>query len=200
LGDLGWVAQNRGQVQTAMGLFERAQALMQELGNVRGAATAQHNLACCLVDLGEYEEALPGLEQSLSVFREQGDSALVADGLLALGGAARHLDDLERAASCFGECLRRAVELGGEELIATSLEALAGVACCRQQFGQAARMFGTAEALLASVGARPSAWARLDYDRDLASIREGLSDTTLAQVWAEGRALSVERVLEYLGT
>jgi predicted ATPase/class 3 adenylate cyclase len=200
LGDLGWVAQNRGQMRTAMGLFERAQGLMQAVGNVRGAATAQHNLACCLVDLGEYEKALPGLEQSLSVFREQGDSALVADGLLALGGAARYLDDLERAASCFGECLRRAVELGGEELIATSLEALAGVACSRGQFERAARLLGTAEALRMSVGSRPSAWSQMDYDRDLASIRAGLDDTALSRLWAEGRGVSVERTLEYLGT
>jgi predicted ATPase/class 3 adenylate cyclase len=197
LGGLGWVAQNRSQTREAIALFERTQGLLNELGDIRGAAVAQHDLACCWLDLGEFVVARPALEQSLSVFRESGDLALIADGLLPLGQVARHDRELQLAAEYFGESLRIANELGGGDSIASSLEALAGVACDAGEFEQAASLLGAADAQRSVIGSRPSAWERPDYDRDLASIHAALDSGALAAAWAEGQAMSVEQAMGF---
>jgi serine/threonine-protein kinase PknK len=78
----------------------------------------------------------------------------------------------------------------------TASESLDGLACVARVRG-AAELFGVAEALSEAVGSQhmpeEDAW-REPY---LATARSRLDEPSWAEAWAEGRAMSMERAIEY---
>jgi hypothetical protein len=71
----------------------------------------------------------------------------------------------------------------------------------RDQHAEAARAGGTplwpAEALREGLGAPLLGAARAPYDRSVAAVRTALEEGTLAERWAEGRAMTLEQAIVY---
>lgn len=61
----------------------------------------------------------------------------------------------------------------------------------------AARLLGAAEALRKTTGVLVSTADRGEYERHVSSARAGLEEKVFAAAWAEGRAISLEQVIEY---
>jgi non-specific serine/threonine protein kinase len=62
---------------------------------------------------------------------------------------------------------------------------------------EAARLFAAAETLREATGIILHPWYRPAYERDRAILRKRLGGDTLAQAWAEGRAMSLEQAADY---
>ena len=67
----------------------------------------------------------------------------------------------------------------------------------QEQAQQGARLLGAAEALLEAVGAVLDADDRIVYEQGVTSARAQLSEEKFERAWAEGRAMSMERAIEY---
>lgn len=77
------------------------------------------------------------------------------------------------------------------------LAGFAGPATNQGRSQWAARLLGAAEALLRASG---GAWwlaDRVEYERNLATIRAALSEEAFAAAWAEGQAMTLERAIAY---
>jgi tetratricopeptide (TPR) repeat protein len=155
---------------------------------------ALHTLGHIALKQAEYGRASAFFEKSLALSREVGDKYLIAMELRNLGYVALTQGEYPRAASLQKESLTLCKDVGPRWLTEVCLRDLAVVACAAGNYKQAARLFGAAEAsrefLERSMGERAL------HDRGVASAKARLGDSTFAECWAEGRAMTLPQALE----
>ncbi len=76
------------------------------------------------------------------------------------------------------------------------LEGMAQLAVAEQEPRRAARLFGAAENHREAHGLILPPADQPDYD-SVPSLREALGEEAFATAWAEGRAMTIERAVEY---
>lgn len=117
--------------------------------------------------------------------------------LLILRAEAAHLTgDLPRAVRCFRESIALSARIGDIILLLFGLTGLASALAQQGDGVRAARLFGAVATLQERTGTtlqNPASQSRVE--RNLATLRAQLDAESLAQAWAEGRALSDEQVL-----
>jgi tetratricopeptide (TPR) repeat protein len=102
-------------------LFRESDALFQELGEARGSAYMQANVASALVTRGQYAAAEPLLMEVVKVGRALGDDYVIAVNLGNLAIAASEQGDADRATSLFEESLTHARSVGNDFLVSQTL-------------------------------------------------------------------------------
>jgi len=88
-----------------------------------------------------------------------------------------------------------AQEIGDKELLTSGLERLASVVAVQGELVWATRLWGTAQALREAIGAPLPPIERADYQQAVATARDYLGEETFASAWAQGHAMTAERVL-----
>jgi non-specific serine/threonine protein kinase len=121
MGALGNIALSQGESHEAERLFQESDALYRALGEVRGSAHMQTNLAVALIARDQYAAAEPLLVQGVKVARSLGDDHLVAVNLGNLAIAVCEQGDIDRAAPIFEEALALAHSLGDGFLTSQAL-------------------------------------------------------------------------------
>lgn len=195
LNNLGIVARNRGDYAHATALYEQSLALQRELGERQGIARALANLAELAQDLGDDTRAMTLCTESLAMRRLVGDRWGIASALAMLGDIARGEGDDATAYTRYAEGLIMQRELGDTLEMARCLEGMAAAARGVGQPDYAGLLFGTAAALREEIGAPLPAADRVRHERDVEATRATLGDDRFAVVWAEGHALSPDRVV-----
>jgi non-specific serine/threonine protein kinase len=196
---LGRVPLGKGDHAGARSLFEESLHIFRQLGDKRGIARSVNNLGEVERDEGDYERAGALYAESLALGRETGHQGIIAISLHNLGQVALHRDDFPRAAALFRESLGMFHELGDRRAIGACLAGLAAVALATHPTGEepgAARLLGAAGALLEELGAPLPPADRAAYERCVAAARARLGEERFAMAWAEGRAMSLERVMD----
>jgi non-specific serine/threonine protein kinase len=108
---LGDLARGRGQDALARSRYEEALSLLREVGISGTVPSLLHNLGYLALHAGDLRHALDLFQQSLAVFRDQGDQRGVVDCLEGVAGVLAALDHSELAARLFGaaETLRQSM-------------------------------------------------------------------------------------------
>jgi ATP/maltotriose-dependent transcriptional regulator MalT len=197
---------NLGSAVIRGGFEERLRAFVEEGeslmgGDLEGHARADLRmlLACAATAEGDHDSAASQLEESLALSRELGDHWNTAFSLYILGMIELQRGDLERGEALIEECLPIGRELEYSFLLAHVLLGLGLVAALRGRPARAARLWGAAEPLREQLGLALSHFelVTFGYERDLATVRSALSESTFDAAWAEGRAMSPEQAFEY---
>ena len=84
-GQLGTLAQSRGDYATAEQRYQAALAISEELGNRAGIAVTYHQLGMLAQDRGDYDTAEQRYQASLTIDEELGNRAGAATTLSQLG-------------------------------------------------------------------------------------------------------------------
>ena len=105
--------------------------------------------------------------------------------------------DWPRAVARLGESLAIRREIGDRGGSAWCLERLAEIAVAQGQPEKGARLFGAAAALRESIGSAIDPVDQPEYEKNLAALRAQLSPEQFASAWAEGRALTMNKAIEY---
>jgi non-specific serine/threonine protein kinase len=121
LGAIGNIAMDQGDYHEAERLFRESDALFRALGEVRGSAYMQSNLASALLTRGQYAAAEPLLMEGVKVGRALGDDHVVAVNLGNLAIAVYEQGDADRAAPLFEESLTLARSVGNDFLVSQTL-------------------------------------------------------------------------------
>ncbi len=137
LGNLGVIAENRGNYAEAREYHEESLALARELGNTASRATSLNNLGVIAKNRGNYAEAKEYHEESLALKRELGDPAGRAKSLNNLGEIARHQGNYAKAKEYHEESLTLERELGDPAGRAKSLNNLGLIAENRGNYAEA---------------------------------------------------------------
>ena len=204
LGMLAGMARRMGDYEQAEKLLmERLAVARDQLGSAQNGwfvAWALNHLGDVARCREDPSRATALYEESLAVFRQNGERQGIAAALHNLGHVALTQGDTGRARALFTESLTVFRELGFEWSMADCLMGLAGVAGQEGYPAQAAVLYGAAETAHQAVDAsgiliEPA--NQLAWERDMATVRSKLDEHMWARAWEAGRAMTLEQAIGY---
>jgi non-specific serine/threonine protein kinase len=194
VGDLGNLATSQGDYTRAERLLQDSLAALREIGTKDGIYWRLLQLGHLARCQGHIEQARSFLEDSLSVARDIAGKLEIGLSLESLAYLSRLAANRELVLPRLRESLQTLVESGQAPAIAHCLW-LIGI----QAVGQGAPVPGarlitaaTAHVLFGTLVYPPEC---ADSEAALAAARAALGEETFAQVWAEGRALSLDQAV-----
>lgn len=194
-GNLGLVAWQHGDPVAGRRHLEACLAIRRELGDEVGIAYALHLLADIAWSKGQQAEATSLNAESLSMRRRLGDRWGIAYSLDSLGVIAAQQGDGVGARAHFAEALSLFHELGSQHGLCDVLDHLAGLLADEGSFDSAAQLMAAAAAQRETVGAALPPNVRVEHERQLACLRDGLGAERFRAAWTLGRALTMERAV-----
>lgn len=181
-----------------------ARSMAEESVEIARAGEGGFDLAIVLANFGlaahtqnDYAVARSVLEECVEICRRVGDNWLLSLPFRHLGYMKLREGDYERATALFKEGLNALRDVEEKWFIARAVETLAIAAAMLGDCARAARLFGAGEVLREAVGASIQAFYRLDYERGVATARDGLGEAAWEEARSEGRAMMPDQAIEY---
>ena len=194
---LGFASMGRGDFGQARMLIEAALVWPRKTGDQLFVLWGLTNLGLIAERQGEYERAKALLEDGLAVAQRIGDKGSIAYAWLLLAILAQSEGDAERATPWVQDSLTLLQQVGDRLLMVLGLNVLAWAMGRQGQPERVARLMGAGEALEETLGAPLPLVYRADHDRYVTAVRVQLDEATFQSAWAEGRAMPLERAIDY---
>lgn len=195
LSDMGLGVGMQGDYARARDYLGQALALHREQGDASRVADTLINLGSVAMLAGDFQGAGAALDEALAMGDKLGDGRTVAWSWLIMATGAVFQGDVGRAASLFSDSLQRLRPFGDTLGIHYALIGLAVSAALRGDLLDAARRFGAAERYRETHGITLFSRHREIVDTFVAGLQSRLDPASLAQAWAEGRALTEAQAL-----
>jgi tetratricopeptide (TPR) repeat protein len=194
---MGELKEWQGDLEAARRCFDASLAIATEAEDDASAADLRRQLGRLAMKEGDHERARTYLEESLTYHERIGDLRLmnIARGYLGLNAIDR--GDFAAARSYLEGGLAIARVLDFTIGLATPLMYFAALAAAQGHPSRALRLAGASDALAASVGGVATRLTRPLVERWLEKSRLELGPKRSEAHWAEGRAMSRERAIEY---
>lgn len=213
LTQLGQLAFFAGDLENARRYYDESRSVLEQGRNRR-------ELGVTLMCLGElagrdddFEKARAWLESSLAIFIDIGDSRMQSYALTHFGHSALKSGRFEEARRHFVESLRTAASVGFKYGVSSALLSIAGLAAVQNDPIRAIRLVGASE-WVSDLDSRTLEWTEHPESRtDVAPriltpgpfigrdwLRKAQAEIGLdmaEECFAEGRAMSRERAIEY---
>lgn len=197
LNSLGVLLFNQRDYERAQPFFEESRRLHQELGDQRRVAIALNNLGNIAYKQGQLQAAATHYETSLHLLRgDHASQQTVALIQTNLADIARLNKDYVNAVRMLYESALIYQTLYESEGILFCLNNLVEIAIDRREATLAAQLIGVQDVLYEQLGAVRSPDHATDYEHQLAAIHSQIGREACAAAREQGRALSVERILE----
>ncbi len=201
---LAWAHFSQSMVALQRGdLVEAGRRLHASLPEARASGN-DHIVASVLMSLGELARSdedwttMRSLnEEALALERRSGIEYGVSVAMWNLGIAAFESGNAAEAEAYFHGVLRIETALGSRFGMAYALDGFAATAARRGDLTRSVRLAGAAHALRAELGASPERLEAQFRDRYVTHLRTALGPSAFETGFAEGRALSLERAVEY---
>jgi len=177
--------------------LEEGLALSQGSVDPEAAVRTEGLLARLAYFRGNMAEARKHADLMLDLHREMGDQLSVTGHQSEMAHVARQNGNYEEALALYRETLPDWGKMGHRGAVAHQLECFAYIAKAQEQGEQAVALMSAAEALRAVSGSLRTPQERIEYDRELASLRTGLDEKTFDLLWAEGQAMNMEQAIDF---
>jgi DNA-binding CsgD family transcriptional regulator/tetratricopeptide (TPR) repeat protein len=197
---LGHALTMTGDLQLARAHLEEALAIRRPLGHLLGISSALDSLGRVAFHMGNYPEAEALFKEGLEIGRQAGDICSMAFCLHGLGQVAQGQRDFEHSRSYLMQSIMLRQEYKDRRGIVDSLISLVDVLTMQGDHEQATRLAGMAEVVCEAIGADLHLIDRVEHERSLDILRNRLGPEQFSRLWAEGKHLSVEQVLEQENT
>jgi len=198
LGMLAQVAVIKDHDFEAAGKYEQESlALISESGNPWMSIMTLFGTGRGAMFRGDFKAARECFAKCLPLFKEMGDVHRANMIYSELAHMDRKEGHLQEAESAYRKTILDWQKLGHRAAIAHQLESFGFIARAREQAERAARLFGAAEILRERVNIPMSPPERLEYEREVADLRAGMDESSFKNIWAEGRALTMEQAIDY---
>jgi len=186
-----------GGQEHARACYEEALTISRELGSASILRSCVNGLGLSYLLQKNLGRAAPLFEEVAALCREAGDRTLLPLPLNDLGWVALLSDDLKRAETLHKESLTLSKDLGGSHRAFVFLEGLACDAGAKGETERAAKLFGAAQALREATGFPLEPAMRALAEPYLVRARSQLEESAWTETWEEGRAMSMEKAIEY---
>nr|BBJ47668.1 hypothetical protein SAVMC3_02970 [Streptomyces avermitilis] len=174
LDNLGYVALDRGDLNTAHQHHEQALTLYQHTGNRLGQALALNNLGNVARERGDLDTAEQHHNQALTLYRQAGSRFGQASALDRLGMVAKESGDLDNAEQHHNQALNLYQQIGHRSGQVAALGNLGNVARDRGKPESAKQYYEQAMASFQQIGDRSGQATALDHLGKLARDRGDL--------------------------
>jgi predicted ATPase len=181
-------------------LHEESARLAQAAGDLDGLRTIANNQSVLNRRAGDFRAAADLGERAVALSRQAGDQRGLCVTLKALAEAEWSLGDRARARASLAESLSVARDLGFREVLVEVIYDLACLSADAGDHGWTAALLGVAQRE-ATFGWIPEddATAR-EYEQAATGARRALGDEEFEKVFAAGRAMPLDAVLDYTQT
>jgi predicted ATPase/class 3 adenylate cyclase len=193
----GWVALRSGNYPLAKARLEEALTISRESGDTRRIGFELAGLGEVALRQGNYQHATQLVEESLELRRLLGNKWGIGVSLGILGWIAMRGENWARAKVLLGESLKVRQEIGDLSGIAWCIERLAAVAQARGQKKKAVHLFGFGAVLRATIRSVIDPSDKAAYESKIRILRSEFGKEGFAAMWEEGRALTLERAVDY---
>jgi DNA-binding CsgD family transcriptional regulator len=193
---LGTTTKEAGDHNVAQPLIEESMALFRMAGDQWGVALVLLGVGSLEFLRQNYRAARAAFEASLMSFQQFGDKWGVNAALHSLGEVALKQQDYVTARARLQAVLSSRWDLGDTRGMAEAFAGLAAVARAQGHRRTAAALGGASEALFESIGARMPSYDQANND-DPADLSNEMGENLLATIWAEGRAMTVDKAIQY---
>ncbi len=197
LHNLANIATKQGDYQTARITYEMTLESFRSTGDNRGIAVSLNGLGDVAAALGDHARARELYHESLAKFRLIEDPWGVAAVLRDLGDLAERDGEPAEACAFYREALSTFHKIGHRRGMAPLLQRLAHCAVDNEHPDCALTLAGAAAALRETLGISLSVSEREELDRTLANARKRLPAIDQDKAWSAGRAMSIDRLVEY---
>src|SRR6185436_1355747 len=176
--------------------LEESLALSQGSVDPEAAVRTEGLLARQAFFRGDLSEARKHADLMLDLHRQMGDQLSVTGHQSDMAHAARQLGNFEEALALYRETIQEWQRIGHRGAIAHQLECFAFIAKAQELGERAVKLLGAADALREVSNSAMTPNERMEYDREVASLRAGMDEKDFAMLWAEGRSLTMEQEIE----
>ena len=182
------------QVQSYL---EESLALSQGSVDPEAAVRTEGILSRLALFRGDIAEARKHADLMLDLHREMGDQLSVTGHQTGVAHVARQMGNYQEALALYRETLPDWQKMGHRGAVAHQLECFAFIAKAQEQGERAVKLMGAAEALRAASGSLRTPQERIEYDRELASLRAGMDEKTFDVLWAEGQSMNMDQAIDF---
>ena len=152
---LGRVAEDGGELDTAEALYRKSLEIKEEIGDQPGMASSYHQLGIVAQRRGKLDAAEDWYKKSLQIEKALGNRLGMAGSYHHLGLAAQDRDDLDAAEGWYQKALEIKEALGDLPSLASSYHQLGMVAQRRGKLDAAERWYRRSLEIEQSIGSRP---------------------------------------------
>jgi predicted ATPase len=197
LGNLAEVSLAQTDDSRAEALAGESLALYRELEDKHGIATALRTLGQAASPRAGASRLEAIYEESYRLFREMNDRGCLAVTLATGGRVILAEGDTPHAQRMIWEGLALSREIGENQAITSALEGAAEVLLQMAHWPDSACLFGAAESYRESVKVVLSKREQSAHEQSVMALRAQLDEGSLAQAWAKGKGMTMEKALEY---
>ena len=197
LNTAGILAFNQGEYEAAEALYEESLRRVRELGDRHFEAISLYNLGEVAQMQGKYSLATARFQTCLELAQAMRERWVRLYALQNLGQVALWQGDVAGALPLLRKSLALFKDLDLESGAAAGLETLASVALLTGDERRAARLLGAAEALRETTQVPRQSPYQLIFEREVAALRQALTEDEFARAWTEGRAMPPTQAVEY---
>lgn len=190
---------------TARTYLEESVRLFDEIGAKQASGAPLFGLGLTAYLQGDYEAARAAYQKSFNICIEYGIRHRANMARSGLADVAWQQRKYQESLRLYREAIKEWQQMGNPGAIGRCLECIAFVfvnqtrtepqADRSAQFRRAARILGAAQALREQVNSPMTPYERTEYDREVASLREVLDETSLASAWTEGRSMTMGQAI-----
>jgi tetratricopeptide (TPR) repeat protein len=139
--NLGFLAQNIGDIKEAQKLHHQSLKISQELGDKSGVARSLHHMGMLAQATGDHNEARKLYQQSLEIKQELGDKRGVASSMHQLGTLAQATGDHNEARKLYQQSLEIRQELGDKSGLSRLLHQMGMLAQATGDHNEARKLY-----------------------------------------------------------
>lgn len=194
--ELGVAFAGESAWEKARHLLKESAERFEKIGDERMSVWATRMLAWTRYEMGDHAEARALHEKNLARARAVGNQFIEASTLGALGGYAATEGRTEDAFRLLEEGIRMNQELRSLESCALDLCRVAYVLAQNRRLESAARLMAFSEAAHEDLGVNFDGWVMSFNNATMDAIHAGLDEGTLAEVWEQGRNLTLDEAVE----
>ena len=141
IGQLGILAQARGDYDEAADQYQRSLDISERMGNQGGMASSYHQLGMLAQDRGDYDEATRLYQRSLDISERMGNQGGMASSYHQLGMLAQDRGDYDEATRLYQRSLDTKERIGNQAGMASSYHQLGMLAQDRGDYDEATRLY-----------------------------------------------------------
>jgi predicted ATPase/class 3 adenylate cyclase len=177
--------------------IQESLALLEEINHPWKTNTAKEYLARRAYIQGDIETARKYANELIADFQESGAILLAINFKSEMAHGLRQMGHLNEAYPIYCETIIAYQDFGHRGAVAHQLECFAFIAIAQEQGERAVKLLGTAEALREVSNSRMTPQERIEYEKQITSLRAGMDAGMFTSRWAEGRAMTMDAAIEY---
>jgi tetratricopeptide (TPR) repeat protein len=172
-------------------------SLMRKSGNRWLATMSLLSTAMAASLVGDYADARVQFKALVPLFHELGDRHRINMVRSELAHIDRREGLHDQAEAAYRETILEWKRLGHRAAIAHQLESMAFIAQAHGDSDRAARLFGASAALRDRILITMTPSEKVEYDRQIESLRSSMPEQAFAAASAEGRLMNMEQAVNY---